>query len=115
MRKDQDSEKPGVQTRAGGIAVKWDDSGMQSCYANVCHVTGTREEVVLLFGVNQSWNNAQKELVIQLLKKITVSPYAAKRLNLLLSRVLREYESRYGPLNIEVGEQPQPVEQLPTS
>ena len=114
MSKEQGDTRPGVQTRTGGLTVRWDDSNMRSNYANVCNVAGTREEVVLLFGVNQSWNSAQKELVVQLLEKVILSPFAAKRLNHLLTRVLREYESRYGQLQVEAGEQPQPAEELPT-
>ena len=33
------------------MKIKWDDSNMRSGYANVCNVTSTREEVVLLFGM----------------------------------------------------------------
>ena len=113
MSKEPGDIRPGVQTRTGGLTVRWDDSGMRSSYANVCNVAGTREEIVLLFGVNQAWNSAQKELIVQLLEKLILSPFAAKRLNLLLTRVLREYESRYGQLHIEAGD-PQPAEPLPT-
>jgi hypothetical protein len=87
---------------------------MRSNYANVCNVAGTREEIVLLFGVNQAWNSGQKELVVQLLEKVILSPFAAKRLNLLLTRVLREFESRYGQLQIEAGDS-LPAEPLPTT
>jgi hypothetical protein len=76
---------------------------MKSSYANVCNVTSTREEVVLLFGMNQAWNRGQKEVVIQLTNRIVVSPYAAKRLSLLLGNVVKEYENRFGALNIESG------------
>jgi len=114
MSKEQGGNRPAGPGGEGGIRVRWDDTGMRSSYANVCNVTGTREEIVLLFGVNQSWNAASRELVIQLLERITLNPYAAKRLNLLLARVLKEYESRYGALPIEVGEQPRPSEPLPT-
>ena len=31
--------------------IDWDDSNMKSSYANVCNVNGTREEVVLFFGI----------------------------------------------------------------
>ena len=112
--KDRSPERPGPQPKEGGVSIRWDDSTMRSLYANVCHVTGTREEVVLLFGVNQTWNSAQREVVVQLLDRVILSPFAAKRLNLLLTRVLREYESRYGQLPSEGGDQPQPSEQLPT-
>jgi hypothetical protein len=85
------------------MKVRWDDSNMKSSYANVCNVTSTREEVVLLFGMNQAWNRGQKEVVIQLTNRIVVSPYAAKRLSLLLGNVVKEYENRFGALNIESG------------
>ena len=87
----------------GGDAtrVKWDDSNMKSSYANVCNVTSTREEVVMLFGINQAWNRGQKEVTIQLTDRIIISPYAAKRLTALLEGVVKEYEKRFGALNVD--------------
>ena len=84
-----------------GTKIKWDDSNMKSAYANVCNVTSTREEVVMLFGVNQAWNRGQKEVTIQLTDRIIISPYAAKRLATLLEGVVKEYEKRFGVLNLE--------------
>jgi hypothetical protein len=100
---------PEVRGDIAGMKIKWDDSGMKSSYANVCNVTSTREEVVMLFGMNQAWNRGQKEVTIQLTDRIVISPYAAKRLSMLLSGVVKEYESRFGPLNIEApgGAKPQ--------
>ena len=86
---------------AEGMRIKWDDANMKSSYANVCNVTSTREEVVMLFGVNQAWNRGQKEVTIQLTDRIIVSPYAAKRLQMLLDAVVKEYEKRFGALNVE--------------
>jgi hypothetical protein len=85
----------------GQTKIKWDDSGMKSSYANVCNVTSTREEVVMLFGINQAWNRGQKEVTIQLTDRIIISPYAAKRLVMLLEGVVKEYEKRFGALNVE--------------
>jgi hypothetical protein len=84
-----------------GARIRWDDSAMKSSYANVCNVTSTREEVVMLFGINQAWNRGQQEVTIQLTDRIIVSPYAAKRLAMLLDGVVKEYEKRFGPLNVE--------------
>ena len=98
------TSKPGPAegaAQAEGMKLKWDDSKMRSGYANVCNVTSTREEVVLLFGMNQAWNRGQKEVTIQLTDRIIVSPYAAKRLSALLDNVVREYEKRFGVLKIE--------------
>ncbi|HET6574234.1 MAG TPA: DUF3467 domain-containing protein [Fimbriiglobus sp.] len=112
MPTDRNPERP-TSTSDQSVSIRWDDTAMKSAYANVCNVTGTREEIVLLFGVNQSWNTATRELVIQLLNRVILSPFAAKRLNVLLTRVLKEYENRYGTLPIE-GEHPRPADTLPT-
>jgi hypothetical protein len=90
-----------IRGDTAGMKIKWDDSNMKSSYANVCNVTSTREEVVMLFGMNQAWNRGQKEVTIQLTDRIVVSPFAAKRLSMLLGNVVKEYENRFGPLNIE--------------
>lgn len=81
--------------------VKFDDSGMNTSYANVCNVLSTREEVTLLFGTNQTWHGENKEVVVKLNDRIILGPYAAKRLMMLLGNVVNEYEKRFGPLNIE--------------
>jgi hypothetical protein len=92
-----------AESTVEGTKIKWDDSNMKSAYANVCNVSSTREEVVLLFGVNQAWNRGQKEVTIQLTDRIIISPFAAKRLSLLLGAVVKEYEGRFGTLNVEAG------------
>ncbi|MHC1764377.1 MAG: DUF3467 domain-containing protein [Verrucomicrobiia bacterium] len=79
--------------------VKWDDTQMKSSYANVCNVTSTREEVVLLFGMHQAWQSGQKEVTVQLTDRIVLSPFAAKRLVTLLNNVIGEYEKRFGSLS----------------
>jgi len=81
-----------------GTRVKWDDGDMSTSYANVCNVSSTREEVTLLFGTNQSWHTGQEEVVIKLSDRLIVSPYAAKRLSLLLQNIVEQYESRFGTL-----------------
>ena len=98
------TKNPETKNTGAGATVpqiKWDDSLMKSSYANVCNVNSTREEVVLLFGMHQAWNRVQKEVTIQLTDRIIISPYAAKRLTLLLDGVVKEYEKRFGDLNIE--------------
>ena len=100
----------GEQTRGAGRqgtpAVRWDDSKMVSAYANVCNVAITREEFALIFGTNQTWNNSQKEIVIDLNTRIMMNPYAAKRLALLLANYVREYEARFGELKLDGGREP---------
>lgn len=80
--------------------VRWDDTHLKSSYANVCNVSSTREEVVLVFGINQSWERGQSEVAVQLTDRLILSPFAAKRLAALLTSVMREYETRWA-LNLD--------------
>jgi hypothetical protein len=81
--------------------VIWDDSKMVTTFANVVNVLVTREELTLLFGMNQTWNMAEtKELTVQLSNRIVLTPYAAKRLLALLTARMRDYEARLGPLTL---------------
>jgi hypothetical protein len=79
--------------------IVWDDSGMKSVYSNASNVAGGREEIVLLFGMNQAWHAGQKEVKVQLSDRIVMSPFAAKRLSMLLNNVLKDYEKLYGTLD----------------
>lgn len=98
-----DRKAPGIPAQAGSQPkIVWDDSNMRSFYANVANVAGTREEIVLLFGMNQAWQAGQKELKVQLTDRIVLSPFVAKRLAILLNNVMQDYESRYGKLNVEI-------------
>jgi hypothetical protein len=81
--------------------VNWDDTKMVTTFANVVNVLVTREELTLLFGMNQTWNTAQaKELTVQLSNRIVLTPYAAKRLLTLLTARMRDYEARIGPITL---------------
>lgn len=96
---DQKSEQQGVK-------VRWNTDGLNSAYANVCNVTSTREEVVLNFGINKAWERGVGELEIELSNRIILSPFAAKRLNMMLDKLIKEYEVRHGKLNLDVAGSP---------
>jgi len=95
-------ERVNTQQQDGGIKINWDAAQMKTSYANVCNVSSTREEVTLLFGTNQTWQTGQKELTINLTERIILNAYAAKRLSLLLSNIVKEYETRFGELNLDL-------------
>ena len=81
--------------------LRWDDSKMATHFANVVNIQSTREQVDLFFGTNQTWNaNDDGALSIELSNRLILSPFAAKRLSAALNRVLREYEQRYGALDV---------------
>lgn len=81
--------------------VDWDDSEMRSSYANAVNASATREEVNIFFGTNQTWKTTERRQVhVRLNDRIVLTPHAAKRLWMLLGGVLKEYESRFGSLEV---------------
>lgn len=91
----EQKEKPAV---TGEQRVRVDDSRVKSSYSNVCNATSTRDEVVLNFGLNESWDRGHQELHIQLHHRVIMSPHAAKRLHEMLGSLIDEHEKRYGPI-----------------
>jgi len=80
-KKVEQDATPKADAGAKNPKVVWDDANMKTSYANVVNATSTREEVTIFFG-------------------IVLNPYAAKRLWTLMGAVLKEYESRYGDLDL---------------
>ena len=78
--------------------MKWNVEHLKSSYVNFANANSTREEVVMNFGLNNSWDRSQPEMEIELAHRIVLSPFAAKRQAELLNKLMTEYEGRYGEL-----------------
>lgn len=83
---------------AAGARIKWNTQDLKSSYVNFANANSTREEVVLNFGLNNSWDRSQSEVEVELAHRLVMSPFAAKRLAELLTKLVAEYEGRYGDL-----------------
>ncbi|MGB0902133.1 DUF3467 domain-containing protein [Halocynthiibacter sp.] len=81
--------------------INWDDSEMQSVYANIGTATANREEFFLLFGTHQHWRGTAEETTsvdVKLGNRIVMSPFAAKRLAVILSQSIAAYEGQFGKI-----------------
>ena len=78
-----------------------DNSNMRRSYANAFDVSVTREEIVLLFGVNQAEDARQQQATVQPLERLILNPFTAKRLATSLNNLIQEYESKFGPLEVK--------------
>jgi len=87
-----------------GPIVKFDDTGISNAYANVCNVSSSREEVVLVFGMNNAWERDASEVRVKLNSRVILSPFAAKRLALLLNSVVQQYEARFGAMDVGIAQ-----------
>ncbi len=85
--------------------VHWDDGQMSTSYANVVNAVSSREEFTLFFGTNQTWNAQDAEYRVKLSDRVILNPHAAKRLLTLLAAVMKEYEKRFGMVNIDLSSQ----------
>ena len=83
-------------------SISWNDANLVTNFANVVNIQGTREQIELFFGTNRSWETGGEGPVrVDLTNRIIMTPYAAKRMHLILAGVLREYESRHGVLKVD--------------
>ena len=119
MSQEQSTKKQPQQGQKSGDSptLRWDDARMQTRYANVVQVTGTREEIAILLGTHQIWQVGKdvKEVVVPLEERVLLNPSAAKRLLLQLGILLRGYESKYGTIPLEGAPSSAPrPEPLPT-
>jgi hypothetical protein len=89
--KNEESNETAVQPK-----IKWNVEQLKSSYVNFANANSSRDEVVLNFGVNSSWDRPGQEVEINLEHRLVMTPFAAKRLSDLLIKLLAEHEVRYG-------------------
>ena len=85
------------------VTINWDDSSMESIYANIGTATANREEFFLLFGTHKNWRGTQPEngaIDVNLSQRMVMSPFAAKRMSVILNQAIEVYENQYGKIDI---------------
>lgn len=98
MAEEKSAAPRSASTIEGQPQIKLNSNNLKSTYCNMCNANTTREEVVLNFGVNQSWDRGQGDLEVALEHRIILSPFAAKRFMQMMTQLMQEYENRYGEL-----------------
>ena len=93
--------KSAEETTLNGMSINWDDGGMESVYANIGTASANREEFFILFGTHQNWRGSvteKKTVDVELSKRVVMSPFAAKRLSIVLEHSLKAYEGQFGEI-----------------
>lgn len=98
MAENTKNATPQAQEQVTAPKVKWNTENLKSSYVNFANANSTREEVVMNFGLNNTWDRVSPELEIELAHRVVMSPFAAKRLADLMNKLIEEYEGRYGEL-----------------
>ncbi len=81
--------------------VEIDDSHVISCYANFCRVTGSPEELIIDFGLNNQPMGVPKE-PIKIQQRLIVNFFTAKRLLGALSMAVQRHEAAFGVLETDI-------------
>jgi Protein of unknown function (DUF3467) len=81
--------------------IRWDDTNVRTSYANICNIVSSREEVILMFGMNQRMDMETNELIIELSDRLVLNPYAAKRVAQSLNNVIEQYEEKFSEIKLD--------------
>ena len=87
--------------------VQVEDKDAISLYANFCRVTGTPEELIIDFGLNQQPMGIPKD-AIRVKQRIIVNFFTAKRLLAALSMSVQRHEQVFGVLETDIQKRVQP-------
>ena len=91
----------GAQPQPQRQPLQLDDSSAIACYANICRVTGTPEELIIDFGLNpQPWGVPTEAVHIK--QRIITNFYTAKRLLHALQLTVQRHEATFGVLETDV-------------
>lgn len=94
-----ESNPQGRGPQAGQQQVRVDMSTMENIYANFFIVGSSAEEMNLAFGVTPPVFDARNP-TIKLSHRIVMLPPKAKQLMVTLQQTLKQYEDRFGPIEL---------------
>ncbi len=94
-------QAPAPAARPMATQVEVDDSHVISCYANFCRVTGSPEELIIDFGLNNQPMGVPKE-PIKVTQRLIVNFFTAKRLLGALSMAVQRHEAAFGVLETDI-------------
>lgn len=84
------------------IALRIDESKMDTTYANTIRTSTTPDEVVLDFGMNLPMQGPNNEpaILFSVTSRIVMNWQGAKRLAISLGQMIRSYEERNGEIQL---------------
>ena len=99
-------EQARQQTGQQQVALRIDESALQTTYANAFRSNGTAEEVILDFGLNLVGPPAQPQgtpqIIFKVNQRVIMNYYSVKRLAITLSQLVRRHEEQFGELELDV-------------
>ncbi len=101
----EESSSPGADDNSPNI----DTATLRTTYANVCRIAQTPNEMIVDFGLNPNFFGNILPEPLRLETRIILSHDAAKRLALHLASAIRDYEAKYGVIELDISKRVKPV------
>jgi hypothetical protein len=79
-----------------------EQANLRTSYANVCRIAQTPNEVIVDFGMNPNFFGNILDEPLKLENRIIMTHDAAKRLCVHLTNTIQSYESKYGPIELDI-------------
>ena len=102
------SDNAGDKQESRQIALRIDESKMDTTYANTIRTSTTPDEVVLDFGMNLPMQGPNNEpaILFSVNSRVVMNWQGAKRLAISLGQMIRSYEERSGEIQLNQGQRP---------
>jgi hypothetical protein len=97
---DDTGQRDRPQGKKGAPAIRWDETNARTISPTICTISATPEEFVFLFGKEEPLARHGQRRTIRDAERIIVNPVIAKRLAASLDELVRQYELRFGPLEL---------------
>lgn len=87
--------------RSGPVQLQIDDAQTPVIYSTTARVWGSAEEINVDFAGPIRRTNQANVARLRIDQRVTLNPWAAKRLAIALGQAVTRYEQTYGPLEID--------------
>ena len=112
MSKEDNAVKEQAEQQMGRkIRLRVNQQEMDSTYANSFRPVASTEELMLDFGINQTFpiNDAKEgdpsaEIVFKVSSRVIMNFYTAKRLAIALGQLVNNYEKEFGEIQLNAAE-----------
>lgn len=96
------------QTGQRQVRLRINEQDLNTCYANAFRTNATAEEVMLDFGLNVAvpvppdQAEQQAQINFNVMQRVILNYYSAKRLAIALSQAVRRHEQQFGEIELDV-------------
>ncbi|MDF1869891.1 MAG: DUF3467 domain-containing protein [Phycisphaerales bacterium] len=90
------------------VQLRIDESKMNTTYANTIRTSNTHDELIMDFGLNMPMQTPGQPpmVVFSVGSRVVMNWAGAKRLAMSIGGAVRQYEERFGEIDINPGQQP---------